>query len=319
MKHEFKITAIVVTMFLITQLIGLLIVSLYTPIIIQEEIDGELVNVTKNPVPYGVEPPETDAEISLISIIMAFIIAVAIVMLLTHFKVAFFLKAWFFVVVTLVLGISINALLFKFIEGSFILLTIGIEYSHLIALVIALPLAVSKIYRRNLYVHNLTELLIYPGIAVIFVPLLNLWSIIVLLILISVYDMWAVWHSGLMQKMAKYQMNELKVFAGFFVPYLTKEQREKLKKEKKKGKKTKKMNVSVAILGGGDVVFPIITAGVILRAYSLFPALIVSFSSVIALAGLLLLAKKKKFYPAMPFISAGLFVGIFISKLFGLI
>ena len=74
-------------------------------------------------------------------------------------------------------------------------------------------------------VHNLTELLVYPGIAVIFVSLLTQWSpiknlilIIFLLILISIYDMWAVWHSGIMQKMAKYQIDTLEIFSGFFIP-----------------------------------------------------------------------------------------------------
>jgi presenilin-like A22 family membrane protease len=83
-------------------------------------------------------------------------------------------------------------------------------------LVIALPLAFTKIYGRNFLVHNLTELFIYPGIAAVFVPILNIWTIIVLLILISIYDMWAVWHSGIMQKMAKYQINQLKIFSGFY-------------------------------------------------------------------------------------------------------
>ena len=32
-----------------------------------------------------------------------------------------------------------------------------------------------KIYRKNLIIHNLTELAIYPGIATVFVPILNFW------------------------------------------------------------------------------------------------------------------------------------------------
>jgi presenilin-like A22 family membrane protease len=319
MKHEIKATVIVVVMFLIAQLVGLAIISLYTPIIIQEEVDGEVINITKNPVPYGVEPPpESKSEFSFISIILAFLIAIALVALLTKLKAAFFLKTWFFVVVTLVLSISINAFLYRVIPHSATILSTSVNYSEIIAMAIALPLAIFKIYKRNLYVHNLTELLIYPGIAVIFVPLLTVTSIVILLVIISIYDMWAVWHSGFMQKMAKYQMDELKVFAGFFVPYLSKEQRMSLKNTKK-GKNKKGMKVNVAILGGGDVVFPIITAGVILRASSLLPALIVALFSVIALIGLLLFAKKKKFYPAMPFISAGLFAGILVVKIIGLI
>ena len=107
---------------------------------------------------------------------------------MTKFKVEFILKLWFFIVIVLALGISINS----FFPAS--------KYIPIIALAIALPFALIKIFNRNILVHNATELFIYPGIAAIFVPLLNIWTMILLLILISVYDMWAVWKSKIMQK-----------------------------------------------------------------------------------------------------------------------
>ena len=295
-------------MFLVTQLIGLAVIYSYTPIIQQVAINGTLQNITVNPLPYGLEPPEVEKEISLLSIIFAFIIAVFFVFLLTKLKAALFIRLWFFVVVIIVLAITFNALLSWFISYKF--------YPEIISLLIALPLAIYKIFKRNLIVHNITELLIYPGIAVVFVPLLNTWTIITLLIIISVYDIWAVWHSGFMQKMAKYQINELKLFAGFFVPYLNKKQRELVREAKaKKSKLKKSMKVNLAILGGGDVVFPIITAGVIFRTLGLLPALIVSLCATISLFILFVFAKKGKFYPAMPFITAGLLVGIGLAYL----
>ena len=295
-------------MFLVTQLIGLAVIYSYTPIIQQVEINGTLQNITVNPLPYGLEPPEVEKEISLLSIIFAFIIAVFFVFLLTKLKAALFIRLWFFVVVIIVLAITFNALLSWFISYKF--------YPEIISLLIALPLAIYKIFKRNLIVHNITELLIYPGIAVVFVPLLNTWTIITLLIIISVYDIWAVWHSGFMQKMAKYQINELKLFAVFFVPYLNKKQRELVREAKaKKSKLKKSMKVNLAILGGGDVVFPIITAGVIFRTLGLLPALIVSLCATISLFILFVFAKKGKFYPAMPFITAGLLVGIGLAYL----
>ena len=295
-------------MFLVTQLIGLAVIYSYTPIIQQVEINGTLQNITVNPLPYGLEPPEVEKEISLLSIIFAFIIAVFFVFLLTKLKAALFIRLWFFVVVIIVLAITFNALLSWFISYKF--------YPEIISLLIALPLAIYKIFKRNLIVHNITELLIYPGIAVVFVPLLNTWTIITLLIIISVYDIWAVWHSGFMQKMAKYQINELKLFAGFFVPYLNKKQRELVREAKaKKSKLKKSMKVNLAIVGGGDVVFPIITAGVIFRTLGLLPALIVSLCATISLFILFVFAKKGKHYPAMPFITAGLLVGIGLAYL----
>ena len=79
--------------------------------------------------------------------------------------------------------------------------------------------------------------------------------------------------------------------------------------------KNKKIKVSVAILGGGDVVFPIILAGVVLRTLGFIPALIISIGATAALATLFYYSEKGKFYPAMPFISAGCFVGLAIAYL----
>jgi presenilin-like A22 family membrane protease len=293
-------------MFIITQLIGLAVIYSYIPVVQQQLINGTLQNVTINPIPYGMQSPETDSIPSLISIIIAFIIAILVVFLLTKFKASAIMRIWFFIVVTLVLGITFNAFFYRFIQ-----------YSEIFSIIIALPLAVFKIFKRNIIIHNLTELFIYPGIAVVFVPLLNVWTIIILLIIISIYDMWAVWHSGFMQKMAKYQINEMKIFAGFYVPYLNKKQRDMIKQAKlSKSKSSKKMKVNLAILGGGDVVFPIITAGVIFNALGLIPALIVILCATLSLLSLFAFAKKGKFYPAMPFLTAGLIMGIVLSYLF---
>lgn len=316
MKHNAKVTAILIAMFVITQLIGLAVIAAYTPVMEQVEINGTIVNVTQNPLPYGMEPPQVNQGASLLSIVIAFVIAILIIFLLTKLNAATFIRLWFFVVVLMVLGITINALLQWFFPYYITLSGYSFSLPATISLLIALPLAIYKIYKRNLIVHNVTELFIYPGIAAVFVPLLGVWSIIALLILISLYDAWAVWHSGFMQKMANFQINELKLFAGFFVPYLSKKQRMQLKKSKSAAKKSakdtapKNMKVNLAILGGGDVVFPIITAGVILRALGIFEALVVIAGATIALFGLFMMAKKGKFYPAMPFITAGLLLGI---------
>ncbi|MCK5043809.1 hypothetical protein KAR52_02305 [Candidatus Pacearchaeota archaeon] len=319
MKHIPKITIILLVMFLVTQFIGLYVVDNYSSVKI---VEGNIVNVSVPSLPFGLETPEVEKDnefyIFLPSIILAFIIAILLVFLLSKIKAEFILKLWFFVVVMIALGISLYAFLPRF------------KYMTILILAIVFPLAFIKIYKRNFLVHNITELFVYPGIAAIFVPILNMWTIIALLIIISIYDVWAVWHSGIMQKMAKYQINKLKIFSGFFVPYISKKLRMKLKKMRKsqKGKKSKKkIKVNIAILGGGDVIFPIITAGVILKTRislpfglpdfvgGLMPALFVIIGATLGLGYLFFFAAKKKFYPAMPFITAGIFAGIILSYL----
>lgn len=295
MKHNLKITFIILAMFLITQFIGLYVVSHYAN--------------PENPLPYGMGIPETQNQNDFYtsffpSIVFAFVIAIVIFILLTRFKLAVIMRLWFFVVVMLALGITLNVFL------------PDVPYISLIALIFIFPLALIKIYKRNLLVHNLTELFIYPGIASVFVPLLNFWTAIFLLALISIYDMWAVWRSGLMQKMAKYQINELKVFGGFFIPYISKKVRMQLNKLSKEELKNKKIKANIAILGGGDVIFPIIVAGVMMKYFGFLGGVLTIVGASLGLSYLLFAAKKKKFYPAMPFITAGILIGIFASWIF---
>ena len=299
-------------MFIVTQIIGLVVVHA-DPFSLEMEVDGEIKNV-ENPYLSWFNPPKAEQESDFLekflpSIVFAFVIAIFIFFLFTKFKLELVLKIWFFFVVAFAIWLTIFA--FEKLAP----LTIPIKIALIVPTIIALLFAIVKIFGRNILVHNFTELLIYPGIATVFVPILNIYSIIALLILISIYDIWAVWHSGIMQKMAKYQINQLKIFSGFFVPYVSRKVRMKLKKLKKSQLKKKKIKVNLAILGGGDVVFPIIAAGVMLNTSGLASALLVIAGATIGLAFLFFFAKKKKFYPAMPFISAGIFVGIILSYL----
>jgi len=297
-------------MFFVTQLIGLAVINAYAS-------SGE-------DLPYGMQPPEEltiekDPATIVPSIVIAFIFAIILFLLLSKIKWLFLLKAWFFIVIIIALGITLNALIMN--------IPILSVYSAYLAFLIALPVAFFKVFKRNFLVHNLSELLIYPGIAAVFVPILGILGIIILLLIISAYDIYAVWHSGFMQRLAKFNIEKLKLFPGFFVPYLSKNQRKKIKtiKTKMKSKKVdkitktnlknKKMKVNLAILGGGDVVFPIITAGVVLVSLGFWKALIVSFFATFALAYLFLASKKGKFYPAMPYLTVGLLVGIAIAYL----
>lgn len=310
MKHNTRVTVILIVMFFITQLIGLFIVSSYA--------NGlEL--------PFGMEPPDEVPEASLAggltSVVTAFVIAVLLFFLLMKINAQTFIRIWYLFVTILALGLSLYVFLFK--------LGFGIQW---LAVVIALPLAYFKIFKRNIMVHNITELLIYPGIAAVFISFLDnvfgskiILATISILFIISIYDMWAVWHSKFMQKMAEFQMNNLKFFTGFFVPYADKRTKDKIKmirenhdgneEELEEKFKKSKIKVNLAILGGGDIIFPIIAAGVFYEAFGALSSLLIAITSTIALTLLFVLAKKGKYYPAMPFITAGLYVGMGLSWL----
>lgn len=307
MKHTAKVTLILISLFLFAQLIGIYVANQYLPEIIQtvNETSGEIINETVYNLPYGLDPPtDIKPQESIISIVIALIIAVALMLFLMKLKAETFLRGWFTIVVILGLAIALNAFLMPLPKAA------------LISVILAIPLGILKIFHRNMYVHNATELLIYPGIATVFIPILSIWAVIILLVIISLYDMYAVWHAGFMQKMAKFQIQKLKLFSGFFVPYMRKEDRlvlNKAKSMKEKESKLKKVKVNLAILGGGDVVFPIILAGVVLRTMGLYQALTISVGATLALAYLFYKSEKGKFYPAMPFISIGCFIALAVA------
>jgi len=299
MKHNIKITIILIVMFLITQLIGLFVVTAY--------INGiEL--------PYGMEPPQEIKEKPQgPQIIIAFVIAVTLFFLLVKINAETFIRLWYFIVTILAIALALNVVFFK----------LELITPQFIALIFAIPLAYVKIFQKNLIIHNITELLIYPGVAAVFIPLLNVLWIIILLLLISLYDIWAVWHSEFMQKMASYQINKLKFFTGFFIPYADKKQKEKIKliKEKYANKpilmerqfKKSRIKISLAILGGGDIIFPIITAGIFYKFFGLIPAFIIMAAATLSLLYLFIMARKGKFYPAMPFLTIGMYLGMVVG------
>jgi presenilin-like A22 family membrane protease len=164
---------------------------------------------------------------------------------------------------------------------------------------------------------GLQNLLTIPALASFF----KIWPILALLIIISIYDMWAVWKSKLMVRLAKFQIENVKIFTGFLVPYMPKKEAlklraaQKIKTQRSKVKALRKIKISLAMLGGGDVAFPLIFAGVIYRSAGLIPALMIVAGSTIALMLLFMYSKKGRFYPAMPFITAGCIVAWLLSLL----
>lgn len=305
MKHNSKIIFILLFLFLITQLIGLFVVSFY--------------NSSENKLPLGMEanyqeiPKEISFNSFFFNILFPIIFVFLLFFILTKTKAKKFIKIWFFIVTGIAISVTLNVGFVKLIG-----LNLGI-----LLLVISLIISYFKIFKRNLILHNSLELLIYPGIAAIFTPILGIFSIIILLLIISFYDIWAVWHSKIMQKMAKYQINKLKIFTGFFVPYISKKDREKIKRLKEKYKeksksflekklKKSKIKANLAILGGGDIVLPIICSGVFYREFGWIPALIIVLFSGLSLFGLFTISKKQKFYPAMPFLTIGIYLGIIL-------
>ena len=300
MKHTLKITLLLVSIFFITQVIGLVITNEY--IETKEFIDPETKVVTKEIVsqdlPYNLERPQIEQSTSYIWILVAVLIGTSLLLILIRFKKMNLWKLWFFLAVFSTMAIAFSA----FINQG-------------LAAILAFILALMKIYKPTTIIQNLTEVFIYGGLAAIFVPVINIFAAFMLLILISIYDIIAVRHTKHMVTLAKFQTKS-KVFAGLLIPYGP--GKEKIV-HKKKGIIEKKGMGKIAVLGGGDIGFPLIFAGVVMKDLMLsnpeligfLKALIIPIFVSLALLYLLVKAKKDKFYPAMPYLTVGCFIGYF--------
>ena len=300
MKHTLQITLLLVFLFFISQVVGLAVTNAY----IDHATTAETGNVTFVSLPFNIERPPVEQKSSFLFIITAILIGTVLVLLLIKFKKILFWKIWFFMAVVLCLSIAFSAFM-----------------NHYLALLLSIILTVYKVFKPNIIIHNLTEVFVYGGLAAIFVPIMNLFAVSVLLILISIYDFIAVFKIKHMITLAKFQTKS-KVFAGLFVPYRREKAKEKTA-EKSSGKKL----VKTAILGGGDIGFPLLFAGVVMKGLMLNDATLIGFLKTliipifvsIALFLLFVKGKQDKFYPAMPFLTIGCFIGYFIVWLINFI
>ncbi len=297
MKHTLKITIILVVLFFLSQVIGLAVTGKYLEREITPEGD---INVTSRPIYIGgqeFERPPIEGPSSLIYITIAILLGTLLIFLLMRFKKMTWWKVWYLLAVIMTLAIAFGA----FIKQTYI------------PLILALILGVWKVFKPTVIVHNITEVFVYGGLAAIFVGVVRyVWVAFLLLAVISVYDMIAVWKSKHMIKLAKAQTKQ-KIFAGLSIPY-------KIAKEAKSAKGAVKKRVNIAILGGGDIGFPLIFAGVVMMNLMFKESILISFLKTliiplfvsIALFILFIKGEKNKFYPAMPFLTMGCVVGYLV-------
>lgn len=311
MKHSLPITLILVVTFLCAQLVGLMITYQYLE-------DSSL---------YLVEPPAVkNQSLSFIPIIMSILIGTGLLLLIIRLGLRKVWTVWFGLSIFIALSMALFPFYSSAIRGIFGSHT---SLSLLAFVMLAAGLALLKIYWRNIYYQNVAELFIYGGIISLFFPIINIFSATVLLILIAFYDMYAVWKSGHMVKLATFQ-TESKLFAGLMIPYPT------MRGEKSAGKvhaqvqvkaKTHQQSVrkdasatasttTVAILGGGDIAFPLLFSTALLKDAGIEFALTSTLGATLGLVLLLMYSKPGRFYPAMPFIAGGCLVAVGVVGFF---
>lgn len=310
MKHEFQVTILLVSIFFFSQIAGLYFVSESLNDVVCDD-EGCVSEYETTSIG---ERPQTTGSGSLIYLLFGVAFGTCLLLLLAKFKKTSVWKVWFFLAVWTSSSIAL-----------------GVVLPFWLGWLLGLIISAWKLYKPNIFVYNLSEVLMYSGIGVLLIPIFDLYWALILLLIISVYDMIAVWKSKHMVKMATF-ISDSNAFAGLVVPY--KKNKISVKMPQNAALTGKKKNAyKNAILGGGDITFPLIFAGVFFQdrvmglvadevalssavMSSFFVSLIISVGATAAIAGLFIFAKKDRFYPAMPFVTAGCLLGWAITFLF---
>ena len=145
MKHNLKVTIILLLLFICSHLIGLYIINHYLP--------------AESSLPLNIEKPQFAEETSYLPIFITIMVATGLALLLIKFKALKLWKFWFLLSVFMTLTVAFNT----FVPEVF-------------AIALAIIFALWKVFKPNVYVHNFTELFIYGGLAAIFVPVLNIFQ-----------------------------------------------------------------------------------------------------------------------------------------------
>jgi len=308
MKHKLSITVVLCLIFLLSQQFGIFTISHTTEIIrINQTIEVESKESTIVP------KPEVKDFSLLISIVIGILIGTGLILLLKKLRKPLIWKVWYGFAVFFCVGTTLSAFT-----------------NETIAMILAAIAVAIKLTGKLPLLSNLLEILVYTGIALIFGPLLSpLWAL-ALLAIIAIYDYIAVFKIKHMVTIAEFQKDS-GAFAGVRIDYRIYKEKNLSKVPKKELKNSApapnnaKKTLKSAILGGGDIAFPLIfnmsffqwtiisTAS---KSLGFIASSWVALFQTISLFLLFILAKKDKYYPAIPFLTAGTLIGAFTAIIF---
>lgn len=197
--------------------------------------------------------------------------------------------------------------------GVFIGLSFLIDFPA--ALAISVAAALWWVYRPMVWLHNLVLGLTLVSIGAVFGFVIEPWTAMILMLVISVYDVVAV-RFGFMVWMAK-RMTESDTLPAFVIPRDLSNWKLNLKKagfrEVFEGESGQR---EFSILGGGDVGFPLFLAVSVFFMYGLAQSVLVAVFSVLGLVAAYLIQLfflKGKPMPALPPISILSLAGLLLA------
>ena len=146
MKHALKVTLILIFIFLVSQVFGLVTVNRFIEPEVNESTGKVNINYPSTVIGEIPELEENEKTYSFVPLIIMVLIGTLLIFLLIKLKISFIFKYWFLIAIFITLFI-----------------TFGVYIPWLAALILAIVLALWKVYKPNVIVHNFTEIFVYTG------------------------------------------------------------------------------------------------------------------------------------------------------------
>src|SRR3989338_7410247 len=322
MKHTFKVTLLLALIFFVAQIVGLAIIKEY--ISTEEYIDPETKAVVKQVVsedlPYNLERPEIEESTSYIWIISAVIIGTLLLLTIIKFRKKINIIIWWILLIVLILDAIFTFFnIIKFVEN------LELKLYFIIRLLIEIILLYILIRLKEKFdVWKLWFFLaVFSTMSIAFAAFMPQALAIILAFILALTKIY---------KPTTILNNFTEIFiygglAAIFVPVISllvpygkgkgiAAEGKGIMKDKEKGR--------IAVLGGGDIGFPLLFAGAVMKELMLanpepigfLKTLIIPVFVTFALIYLLITGEKDRFYPAMPYLSVGCVLGYLAILLF---
>lgn len=223
---------------------------------------------------------------------------------ISQFAIAFILATLFFI---FLIKTRYGARLFNIIffialfAGSQIIFRVWASYE--LSLIFAFLLVLSRYLLPLVFIHNIAAIIAITGVAINLGINITPGQAVIILVVVSIYDYFAVYVTGHMVRMLKSTISSGTIFA-MIVPQYIRGMAEKVSEAGRKKMITEKSGIKNAYvyLGGGDLAFPLIMVIAAMKA-GLFSAI---FTAIGALFGLLalniifMMQKERKPMAALP-------------------
>ncbi len=225
-------------------------------------------------------------------------VATGLMLLLLKFKKNFLISAWFYSAIFLTM-----------------LVFFSVFVSAPLAIAITLTLFLTRYFTDELGLRNIIDMFSFAGAGALFGTMIGFVPALIFLFVLAIYDIISVFVTGHMIDLAKGGLSTDTfmgiVFADEEIPDETEAKDMEVPESSESEGEVKEAGIS--IVGGGDVIAPMILSVSLLKNFPLYSSVMTSLGSVVGLLVLMNYKSEKQFLPAIPTVAGFAVLGFLLS------